>query len=78
MCDIHKDVQAALEEDPDAVECGACNLLFKPEKFDGELLVHVVRFDDDPEGMPGTPIGPGCMAKFQRDGKISRPVIEVR
>ena len=69
--------QETLETNPDAVECGACLLLYVPEKSDGELIVHVARLEGDPPGTPGVAICPDCLDQFKRDGKISRDRVTI-
>ena len=77
MANIHKDVQAMLEHNPDAIECGACNLLYVPEIEDGIFIVHVMRLKDEPSGLEGTPVCPDCLKAFQKSGQARRDAIIV-
>ncbi len=72
MADVAKWVQERLAHDPDAVQCGGCTLLYAPERYDGTLIVNVVRFEDDPPGSPGIPLCNECLVAVQQTGHCRR------
>jgi hypothetical protein len=77
VASVHKDVQARLEQDEDAVFCRACQLFYLPERLDGQFIVHVVRFSDDPPGTEGSPVCQDCLELLQQTGKLHRDKLVV-
>lgn len=77
MANVAKWVQEQLASDPDAVFCVGCNLYYKPEKYDGEFIVNVVRFEGDPPGTPGVAVCNDCLDIVKQTGGLHRDSLVV-